>query len=68
MFSKEPVLYKNESRWMIALHCLQMSRSNLQNMFSGKRSNKIWLLRTCGRNHPKSLSTVVLQAFSLQLY
>ena len=53
MFSREPFLYKNEIRWMIALHCLQTSRGNLQNMFSGNRCYKIWLLCICGRNHPK---------------
>ena len=63
MFSAESFLYKNEIRWMIALHCLQISRDKLQNM-----CYKIWPLCTYGRNHPKNIFIVVLQTFSLQLY
>ena len=40
MFSRQPFLYKNEIRWMIALHDLQTLRSNLQHMFSGDRCYK----------------------------
>ena len=61
-------MFSREILWMIALDCLQTSRGNLQNMFSGNRCYKIWLLCTCGRNHPKNISAVALQAFSLQLY
>ena len=68
MFSREPLLYKSEIRWVIALHYLQMLRSNLQNMFSGNRCYKILLLCTCDRNNQKNISTVELQVFSLQLY
>ena len=37
-------------------------------MFSGHRCYKIWLLCTCGKNHPKNISRVLLQAFSLKLH
>ena len=63
MFSREPFLYKNEIHWMIALHFLQKLRGNRQNMFSGNKCYKIWLLCTCCRNHPESISKVALQAF-----
>ena len=60
-------LYQNKIRWMIASHCLQTARGNLRYIFSGNRCFKIWLLCTCGRNHPKNISKVALQAFSLQV-
>ena len=58
MFSREPFLYESEIRSLIALHCLQTSKGNLQNMFSGNRCYKIWLLCTYVRNHSKNISTV----------
>ena len=47
------MFHKNEIHWMIALHCLETSRGNLQNMFSDNRCYKTCLLCTGGRNHPK---------------
>ena len=55
MFSREPFLYKNEIHRIIPFHCLQTSRGNLHNMFSGNGCCKIWVLCTFSRNHLKKM-------------
>ena len=62
MFFTKLYLYKNEIRWIAALLFEWMLCLDSLSV-SGNRSYKIWMFCTCGRNRPKNISTVALQAF-----